>query len=328
MKSSNHISRRTVLGAAGAALAAASGRVLAQAAWPNKPIRLVLGYAPGGGSDVMARAIAPPITESLGQSVVVDNKPGATGNIATMEVARAAPDGYTFLLAPTTQVTANPYLFKLAVDPGKELTPVGSVGRFPHYLVTRQGLPFKTVKELVDFGRANPGKLTYGITGQGATPHLVAEAFLSAARVSAVQVPYKGSGPALQAMLANEVDFVMDPGVSAPYVQAGKLNMLAVASAKRTALFPDVPTFIEAGMPEMEFDAWVGIWAPASTPADVIGRMGTALSNAIATASVKTRFSALSAEPLYLDAGRFQAVITREDREFSGLIRRLGIKIT
>jgi tripartite-type tricarboxylate transporter receptor subunit TctC len=327
MKSSINISRRTVLGAAAAALAASSGNLLAQAAWPTKPIRLVLGYAPGGGSDVMARAVGQPLTESLGQSVVVDNKPGASGNIATTEVARAAPDGYTFLLAPTTQVTANPYLYKMSINPRTDLVPVAGLGRFPHYLVTRQGLPFKTVKELVEFGRANPGKLTYAITGQGASPHLVAEAFLAAAKITAVQVPYRGSGPALQAMLASEVDFVMDPGIAAPHVQSGKLNILAVASAKRTALFPEVPTFIEAGMPEMEFDAWVGVWAPTGTPAEVISRMGSAISQALTTAPVKTRFSSLSAEALYMDSNRFRDLIAREEREYSALIKKLDIKI-
>lgn len=327
MTSKSNISRRTVVGAVAAALSASSGSLFAQAPWPAKPIRMVLGYAPGGGSDVMARAVGQPLTESLGQPVVVDNKPGASGNIATTEVARAAPDGYTFLLAPTTQVTANPYLYKMSINPRTELVPVAALGRFPHYLVTRQGLPFKSVKELIEFGRANPGKLTYAITGQGASPHLVAEAFLAAAKITAVQVPYRGSGPALQAMLASEVDFVMDPGIAAPYVQAGKLNILAVASAKRTALFPDVPTFIESGMPEMEFDAWVGVWAPAGTPADVLARMSGAIAQALGTAAVKTRFSSLSAEALYMDANRFRDVIVREEKEYSALIKKLDIKI-
>ena len=205
--------------------------------------------------------------------------------------------------------------------------PVAGLGRFPHYLVTRQGLPFKTLKELIEYGRANPGKLTYAVTGVGASPHLVAEAFLAGAGISAVQVGYRGSGPALLAMLASEVDFVMDPGVAAPHVQSGKLNMLAVASDKRTALFPQVPTFMESGMPNMEFDAWVGIWAPAGTPAAVIARMGGAISSALGSATVKTRYSALSAEALYMDANRFQALIDREEKEYSALIKRLNIKL-
>jgi tripartite-type tricarboxylate transporter receptor subunit TctC len=329
MTSSIDISRRSALGAvaAAAALAIPGGRLFAQGAWPSKPIRMVLGYAPGGGSDVMARAVSQPMTDLLGQSIIVDNKPGASGNIATLDVVRAAPDGYNILCAPTTQITANPYLFKMSSNPAAELTPVAALGRFQLHVISKLGAPFKNIKELIEYGRANPGKLTYASSGPGTPPHLVAEAFLSAAKITALHVPYRGSGPVLQAMLGGEADFAIDPGVAFPMVRAGKLNMLAVASAKRPVLFPDVPTLIESGVPNMEFDAWVGIWVPAGTPPDVIARLNSSISKALINPAVKEKFASLSGEALYLDTPAFKEVIAREDREFSGLIKKLDIKI-
>jgi len=329
MTSSIDISRRSALGvvAAAAVLAIPGGRLFAQGAWPSKPVRMVLGYAPGGGSDVMARAVSQPLTDSLGQPIIVDNKPGASGNIATVEVTRAAPDGYTLLCAPTTQITANPHLFKMSSNPTADLMPVAALGRFQHHLISKLDAPFKNVKELIEYGRANPGKLTYASPGPGTSPHLVAEAFLSAAKIKALHVPYRGSGPVLQAMLGGEADFAIDPGVSFPMVRTGKLNMLAIASAKRPALFPDVPTLLESGVPNVEFDAWVGVWVPAGTPADVITRLNSSLSKALVTPAVKEKYASLSGEALYLDAAAFKEAIAREDREYSALIKRLDIKI-
>lgn len=329
MTSRIDISRRSALGAAAAAvvLAVPGGRLFAQTGWPSKPVRMVLGYAPGGGSDVMARAVSQPMTDSLGQAIIVDNKPGASGNIATQEVSRAAPDGYNLLCAPTTQITANPHLFKLSGNPATDLTPVAALGRFQHHVVSKLNAPFKNINELIEYGRANPGKLTYASPGPGTSPHLVAEAFLSAARIKALHVPYRGSGPVLQAMLGGEADFAIDPGIAFPMVRSGKLNMLAIASAKRPALFPEVPTLIESGVPNMEFDAWVGIWAPAGTPQDVIARLNGSISKALLTPAVKEKYASLSGEAHYLDAAAFKEIIAREDREFSGLIKKLDIKI-
>jgi tripartite-type tricarboxylate transporter receptor subunit TctC len=299
----------------------------AQTAWPNKPVRFVLGYAPGGGSDVMARTVSQPIADAIGQSIVVDNKPGASGNIGTAEVARAAPDGYTFMVGPTTQVSANPFLFKLNFNPATELLPVAALGRFQLHLITRGDFPAKTVRQLIEYARANPGKLTYASTGPGTPPHLVAEAFLKQAGITALAVPYRGSGPALQAMLAGETDFTIDPGVAFPHVKAGKLNMLGVASAKRPPLFPDVPTLIESGVPGMEFDAWVGVWAPTGTPADIRAKMSAAVAKSLMLASTKERFAGLSGEASFLDAAAFKGVIDRETAVFSTLIKDLNLKL-
>lgn len=313
--------------AALAASAAFTPLLHAQTAWPAKPVRFVLGYPPGGGSDVMARAVSQPIGETLGQSVIVDNKPGASGNIGTAEVARAAPDGYAFLVGPSTQVSANPFLFKLNFNPASDLVPVAAIGRFQLHLVTRGDFPAKNLRQLIDYARANPGKLTYASAGPGTPPHLVAEAFLRAAGITAVQVPYRGSGPALQAVLAGETDFTIDPGIAFPHVKAGKLQMLGVASAKRPPLFPDVPTLIESGVPGMEFDTWIGVWAPAGTPADVKTRLSAAIAKALTLSAVKERFSSLSGEATFLDAAGLQQAIDRETTVFGGLIKDLNLKL-
>ena len=197
--------RRRLIGAAAAALCTfgALGPLQAQtAAWPSaKPIRLVVGFAAGGTTDVMARIVAKSLSESLGQSVVVDNKPGASSNVAASEVVRAQPDGYTFLVAPTSVETANPFLFKQTLNPAKDLTPVAGIGRSQMYLVVKPQSPFKDARELVEFARKNPGKLSYASAGSGTPPHLAAELFKQAAGIFAVHIPYRGAAPALQDVL-------------------------------------------------------------------------------------------------------------------------------
>lgn len=323
-----HGTRRRFM-ATGAALTATGSlcSALAQAAWPNRTIRFVIGYPAGGGSDVMGRVVGTPAGELLGQTIVVDNKPGASGNIATSEVARATADGYTFLVGPSTNMSANPFLYKLNFNPATDLVPVCALGRFQLHLVTRADHPAKNVRQLIEYGRANPGKFTYASSGPGTPPHLVSEYFLRQAGITGVQVPYRGAAPALQAVLAGETDFVIDPGIAFPHVKAGKLQMLGVASAKRSSVFPDVPTLIESGVPGMEFDAWIGVWAPAATPADPKARLAAAAAKALASAAVKERFASLSGEAIYLDAAGFQKVIDRESTIFGPLIKDLNLKL-
>jgi len=322
------VDRRGFIGAASALAGAAFlPHAFAQPAWPAKPVHFVLGYPPGGGSDVMGRVVAIPAAKTLGQSIVVDNKPGASGNIATAEVARAAPDGYTFLVGPSTNMSANPFLYKLTFNVATDLVPVCALGRFQLHLVTRADHPAKNVKQLIEYGRAHPGKLTYASSGAGTPPHLVSEYFLRQAGITGVQVPYRGAAPALQAVLAGETDFVIDPGIAFPHVKAGKLQMLGVASAKRSVVFPDVPTLIESGIPGMEFDAWIGVWAPAGTPAEATARLGAAAAQALATPAVKEKFAGLSGEAIHLDAPAFRKVIDRESAIFGALIKDLNLKL-
>ncbi|HSV82406.1 MAG TPA: tripartite tricarboxylate transporter substrate binding protein [Ramlibacter sp.] len=327
MTNSTSLNRRQFAAmTAGLAAATVAPSLRAQGAWPSKPVRLVLGYAPGGGSDVMARVLSQPMNDMLGQPVIVDNKPGASGNIATVEVARAAADGYTLLFAPTTQLTANPYIFKMPVDPVKDLVPVAAVGRYPLHLVTRMGLPFKTFKDFLDYGRANPNKLSYASAGPGTTPHLVAAAMLQQAGIRAVHVPYKGSGPALQAMLTGEADFVIDPGIAFQHVRAGKLMLLATAGNKRISQFPETPTMKESGLPQMDFYSWVGMFSPTGTSAAVNARVSEALSKAVTNTGVVEKFVAAGAEVIYLNPSEFKSLIQRETQVFSSLVKELNIK--
>ena len=306
----------------------ALGAVQAQQAWPAaKPIRIVVGFAPGGTTDVIARSMGSALSEALGQTVIIDNKPGASGNVAATEVIRAQPDGYTFLIAPTSFETANPYLFKQTLNPAKDLTPVAGVGRSQMYVVVGPQSPFKDARELVSFAQKNPGKLSYSSAGPGTPPHLAGELFKQSAKFFAVHIPYRGAAPALQDVLAGQADFVMDPGISFPHVKAGKARMLAVAGANRSSFFPEVPTLTELGMKGSELDIWFGMWAPNGTPAEVTSRMATEIGKALKLASIKTRYEALGAEPVGLANGEFKALLASEARQLSTVIRDSKISV-
>lgn len=322
--------RRSLIQAAAAAVfgLAALGSAQAQQAWPAaKPIRIVVGFAPGGTTDVMARVMAQSLGEALGQAVVVENKPGASGNLAAAEVIRATPDGYTFLIAPTSFETANPYLFKQTIAPAKDLTPVAGVGRSQMYLVVKPQSTVKDAKDFVAFARANPGKLSYSSAGAGTPPHLAGELFKKVAGVFATHIPYRGAAPALQDVMANQADYVFDPGIAFPHVRAGKVRMLAVAGAKRSSFFPDVPTLAELGFKGAELDIWFGMWAPNGTPADVTARMTKEIAKALAQANTKTRYESLGAEPVGLDNAEFKTLLVSEAKMLSGLIKEAKINI-
>ena len=245
------LNRRQAMGV-GAAMALTGVGAQAQSKWPDKPVKLVVGFPPGGATDVVARIVATPLGEVLGTSIVIENRPGAASNVAMAEVARAPADGYTVLIAPTTVESANPFLYKTPVNPATDLLPVAGLCRFQLHMVVRTNFPAKDVAELIAFAKKNPGKVTYSSAGAGTTPHLIGELFLQQAGIQAVHVPYRGSAPALQAVMAGEVDFVMDPGISFQHVRAGKVNMFAVASPTRSRQFPDVSTLGEKGVPGID----------------------------------------------------------------------------
>lgn len=221
----------------------------ADATWPSKPLRIVVGFAPGGTTDVMARLIGKALSDQLGQPVVIDNKPGASGNIAVAEVARAAADGHTFLVAPTTVESANPSLFKFPILPARDLQPVTGLGKTQMYLVTRPGLTATDVPTLVKMG-STPGKeLSFASAGTGTAPHLACELFKQATKVNFVHAPYRGAAPALQDVMANQADFVCDPGIAFQHIRSGKVKLLGIVSSKRSPFFPDVATVAEQGYP-------------------------------------------------------------------------------
>jgi tripartite-type tricarboxylate transporter receptor subunit TctC len=308
---------------------ALAGAAFAQspAAWPSKPIRVVVGFAPGGSTDVMARILAQSLTESLGQTVLIDNKPGASGNISAAEVVRAAPDGHTFLIAPTSVETANPSLFKSTLLLSRDLSPVATVGRTQMYLVAKPQMNAKDARELVALARAKPGTFSYASAGTGTPPHLACELFKQATAVSATHVPYRGAAPALQDVLSGQADFVCDPGIAFPHIRTGKAKLLGIVSAKRSPFFPEVPTIGEQGFPGADLDIWFGMWAPNGTPPEVLARMSREIGKALAQPALKSRYADLGAEPVAMDTPEFRKLLAEEGAVLSALIARQKIVV-
>jgi tripartite-type tricarboxylate transporter receptor subunit TctC len=309
------------------ALVAAAASAHAQQ-WPSKAIRVVVNFPPGGAADQIARGVAPPLGEALGQPVVVENRPGANGNIGAEAVAKSAADGYTLLMSSGGAFSVNPHLYtKLPFDPLKDLVPVAAAARILVFLVVKPDLPAKSVEEFVALARASPGRLSYGSPGSGSSPHIAGEMFKRAARIDVVHVPYKGAAPALTDLLGGQLDFMFDPGIGLGHVRAGKLRLLAVGSPKRSPLFPDVPTVAEAGMAGFDADSWFGFYAPAGVPADILGRLNRELNRALQTPPVRDRILAIGGEPVAMSAAEF-AEVQRKDRErFGAVVREAGIRL-
>ncbi|MDM0112348.1 tripartite tricarboxylate transporter substrate binding protein [Variovorax sp. J22R133] len=295
--------------------------------WPTKPVRVVVGFAPGGSTDVMSRILSQALSESLGQPVIIDNKPGASGNIAASEVVRATPDGHTFLIAPTSVETANPSLFKSNVLPSRDLTPVASVGRTQMYLVAKPQMTARDVRELVALAKAKPGDMSYASAGAGTPPHLACELFKQATGTSVTHIPYRGAAPALQDVLSGQADFVCDPGIAFPHIRTGKVKLLGVVSSQRSPFFPDVPTVSEQGFPGANLDIWFGMWAPNGTSPEIVARMSRELGKALAQQTVKARYGDLGAEPIAMETADFRKLLTTETAQLSRLIRDQKITV-
>ena len=305
------------------AVAALALPALAHAqAWPNKPVKVVVNFPPGGAADQIARAITGPLQETLGQSVVVENKGGAGGNIGGESVARSAPDGYTLLMSSGGMVSVNPFIYpKMSFDPSKDLVPVAAAARVKVFLVTKPGKLPGDIKGFIDYLKANPGKLTYGSPGNGSSPHLAGEMFQSEAKVTAVHVPYRGAAPALVDLLAGQIDFVFDPGIAMQHVQAGRLTMLAVGSMTRSPLFPNVPTLNEAGLKGFDADTVFGFYAPAGTPQDIVTRLNTEINRIIATPAFKERMLALGGDPAPMSPAQFHDKAMEDAKRFGAIIQ-------
>ena len=319
--------RHALQAIAAACLLAAVGTAAAQSAWPSKPIRLVVGFPAGGTTDVMARVVALPLQKALGQAVIVDNKPGASGNLGVVEVSKAPADGYTLMVAPISVQTANPSLFKPALNPERDLQPVGSLGYAQLYLVAKKDLPAKTAAELVQMAKASPGKLSYGSGGAGTQMHLVGELFKQQAAIEVVHVPYRGAAPALQDVLAGQIDYYFDPASGFSHIREGRARLLAVTGTKRSPFFPETPTLTELGIPGVELGNWFGVFAPAATPADVVARLGSEIAKALALPEVKQRFAELGAEPVAQDAAAFRKTIAGETKLLTALINNRKIAV-
>jgi len=310
------------------ALVAASGPTFAQETWPAKPVRLVVPFPPGGGTDIVARAMAVKLAAQFKQPVVIDNKPGASTIIGTDAVAKAAPDGYTLLLSGSTSYTVNPALrAKLPYDPMKDLAPIAIVARTPLVLVVNGNSPWKSVNELIAAAKATPKSVRYATFGSGSGPHLAGELFALAAGVQLQDVPYKGSSQSTIAVIGGEIEMGIDTvaGV-APHVKSGKLRALGIVGPTRSSLLPDVPTMAELKLPEATFDAWYGFAAPARTPAPVLARLQHDVTATMADPALQAQLRAQGMEPVAIGSVAFRAQMEQEIARYLALAHRAGIQ--
>jgi tripartite-type tricarboxylate transporter receptor subunit TctC len=298
-------------------------------AWPNRPIRLIAVFSAGSTVDIMARTIAPPLAELLGQSVVVENKGGAGGNIGVDAVAKAAPDGYTIGIGTTGPLAINPHLMaKMPYDPLKDLAPVVLLANGPNVLVVHPSVPARNIGELIALARAKPGTLSYGSSGVGSTNHLAGELFRAIANVDLVHVPYKGNQEALTDVLSGQIQILFSglPPI-ASNLQAGRIRALVVAGDKRLAAIADVPTVAEAGLKGAEVMPWYGVIAPAGTPADIVNRLNDSIARVMARPDVRAKFQSTGSEPAVGTPAEFGALIRTEGTRWRDVIRRSNIRI-
>jgi len=326
--------RRHLVLAAGAGLLPATLPVFAQGTWPSKPVRIVVPFAPGGTTDILARAIAPELQHAFGQPFVVDNKPGAGGNVGADAVAKSAPDGLNLLMGTVGTHAINQALYpKLPFDPIKDFAPITLVAGVPNVLVMNpakaEAYGIRNVADLIKYAKANPGKLNMASSGNGTSIHLSGELFKSMTGTFMLHFPYRGSGPALLDLIGGTMDLMFDNLPSAmPHIKAGKLKALAVTTAQRSAALPDVPTVAEAG-PVKGFDAssWFGLLAPAGTPADIVNRIQQECAKALATPAVKERLLSQGAIPGGNTPQAFAAYIAAETKKWAAVVKQSGAKV-
>ncbi len=316
--------RRRFLGAAAASMLA--GPAVAQN-WPGKPVRLVVGYSAGGGNDLIARIVAAKLQDKLGQPIVVDNKPGAQSIVAAELVAKAAPDGYTLLVAPSGPMTINPAVYaKLPYAPEKDFAPISLLAEFPLLLVVGAAQPIKSVRELIDYGRANPDKANYA---SSATPfQLAAELFNQRTGSKFQHIPYRGSGDAAQAVASGQVLMtIADTGPISGLLSAGRLRALAITTDKRDAAFPDVPTLAEAGVPGMAISLWTGLVAPAGTPPEIVALLNKAVIETLALAEVRTALEKIAVAPRGTTPDQYRVLIARDAARWKTVAANANIKL-
>ena len=306
-----------------------AGTVQAQANdYPAKPIRLVVPAAPGGGADFLARIVGVKLGELVGQSVVVENRAGASGTIAADGTAKSPGDGYTVLMGQSTSIVIAPQLYpKLPYDTLRDLKPVTLVAEVPNVMVVHPSVPANTVKELIALAKAKPEMLNFGSSGNGAPSHLAGEMFKSATGTRLVHVPYKGAGPAVNALIAGEIQVMFAPIVAVlPQVKSGRLRALGVTSAKRSAAAPDLPTLAEAGLAGYEISSWFGLFVPASTPAAVVDKLFKETTRVLKSPDVIERFAKEGAEPVGSTPADFNNYVRTEFVKYNKVIKDNGIK--
>jgi tripartite-type tricarboxylate transporter receptor subunit TctC len=296
--------------------------------YPSRPVRVVVPFPPGGTTDILGRLTAQKLGETLGQQFVVENRGGAGGNVGAEAVAKSPADGYTLLVGTIGVMSINPHLYtKLAFDPLKDFDHVAMIALVPNALITNPSVPVNSVKDLVAYARANPGKLTYGSPGSGTSGHLSTELLKSMTGTDIVHVPYKGSGPALTDLMGGQISIMIDNQPSAiGHVRAGKLKMLGVTTEKRVALLPDVPTVGET-VPGFSATAWFGYWAPAGTPRDVVAKLNTELNRIMATPDMQKRLTDLGAAPEPMSPVELAAFVKAESEKWAKVVKVSGAKI-
>ena len=294
--------------------------------YPSKAIRIVVNFPPGGSVDMMGRSIAQKLSESLGQPVVVENRAGASGNIGAEAVAKSPADGYTLLMTNGAAITTNPHLYRMAIDTMSDLTPVTQVARISSMLAVHPSMPVKSAAEFLAHARANPGKLTYGSAGNGSGPHITAELMNRLAKISTIHVPYKGIGPAQSDLLAGQLNFMFVDGSAYSHIRAGKLRMLAVASAQRLSILPDTPTMIESGVPGFQYDSAHVLVAPAATPRDIIARLNAEVVKGLRSPDVSERIRVTVAEVIANSPEESTANLRADFQRIGRLVQEMGIR--
>lgn len=317
---------RTIVATFAALLAAVT--LNASAAYPEKALRLVVPYPPGGAGDLMGRGLAEKLAEQLGQSVVPDNKPGAGGIIATQSVAGAAADGYTLLFGSVATHAINLSMYaKLPYDPVKDFIPISITHAIPRVLVVHPSIPAKSVAELIALAKANPGKYTYSTSGIGSTSHLAGVLFASMAGIELTAVPYKGSAPAVTDLLSGRISLTFDSvAVYGPHIQSGKLRALGVTSMKRIGAMPNVPTIAASGLPGYDVSNWAGVFVPANTPKAVVDRLSVAVIKAMADVEMNKKLVAAGIEPLSSTPEEFAAIIKADIPKWAKVVKDSGAK--
>jgi tripartite-type tricarboxylate transporter receptor subunit TctC len=306
---------------------AAVGEAHAQA-YPTHPVRIIVAFPPGGGTDIVARIVSPRLTEMWGQQVIVENRAGASGVIGTEAAARSAPDGHTLFMATMGNVTVNQHLYpKMPVDPLRDLAPLSQVVAVHFVMVAHPSLPARNVKELIALARSKPGQINYSSSGPGGAPHLGMELFKSLAKVNLVHIPYKGSGPSFADLIGGQVSLTSDSLVQAlPYIRAERLRALGVLGAKRSPLLPDVPTIAESGVPAYELTNWFGLLVPAGTPRELITRINGAVVKVLQQPEVRERLVAMGADVVGSSPEEFGRFMQAESTKWAKVVKDANIR--
>ncbi len=324
------LSRTVVFGGLVAVMLCAQATSVAQTAssFPNQPIRMVVPYPPGGPTDITARVVAAEMSKTIGQNIVIDNRPGASGMIGSEMVTKSTPDGYT-LLANASIHVINPSVYPdMRFDAIKDFVPITQLAQVPLVLVVPANSPIKSVKDLVEYAKANPGKVNFGSAGSASAQHLAGESFKIAAGIQMQHIPYKGSAPALTDLAGGQLQLMFDSMPSAtPMINSGKLRAIAVTTTTRAKARPDLPTIAESGFPGFDISTWYAYWAPKGTPADVVEKLAASAAQALKNPEVIAKYEAMGAEPVGSTPAQFAAYVESEAKKWNDIVKKSGAKL-